>query len=88
MNVKNKLLQMTKYHQYLPKWSIWLGIAICTAIAIYLAKDLDVFAALEAAIAKTENRYQQWGDRQSLTNSWLLLAFAFGGGLLDAASQS
>jgi cytochrome c-type biogenesis protein len=86
MNVKNKLLQMAKYRQRLPKWSIWLGLAICTAIAIYVAKDLDVLAALEAAIAKTENRYQKWGELQPLTNPWLLIAFAFGGGLLASIS--
>ncbi len=86
MNAKNKLLQIVKYRQSVPKWSIWLGLSILTAIAIYATKDLDLWARIEATIATTENRYQKWGELQPLTNPWLLLAFAFGGGLLASIS--
>lgn len=57
-----------------------------TTIAILLTKQLNLLELLESAIAKAENNYQQWGDRQPLTNPWLLVAFAFGGGLLASIS--
>ncbi len=57
-----------------------------TTIAILSIKQLNLLESLESAIARTENQYQQWGDRQPLTNPWLLIAFAFGGGLLASIS--
>ena len=86
MNVKTTFLRITKFRQNLPKWSIWLGLAMLVSIAILLTKQLNLLELLEAAIAKAENHYQQWGDRQPLTNPWLLVFFAFGGGLLASIS--
>jgi cytochrome c-type biogenesis protein len=86
MNVKNTLLKLTKTQQSLPKWLIWLGLAIFTTIAILITKHLNLFESLEAAIGRTENHYQKWGDTQALTNPWLLISFAFGGGLLASMS--
>jgi cytochrome c-type biogenesis protein len=86
MNVKNTLLKITKTRQRLPKWSIWLGLTIFSTIAIILTKDLNIFESLEAKISQTENHYQQWGASQPLTNPWLLIPFAAGGGLLASIS--
>jgi cytochrome c-type biogenesis protein len=86
MNVKNALLNITKTTQHFPKWSIWLGLAILITISIVLTKDLDLFQPLEHLIAQTENHYQKWGDSQLLTNPWLLIPFAAGGGLLASIS--
>jgi cytochrome c-type biogenesis protein len=86
MKVKNTLLKLTKTRQSLPKWLIWLGLAIFTTIAILVTKYLNLFESLEAAIGRTENQYQKWGDTQALTNPWLLISFSFGGGLLASIS--
>ncbi len=91
MNVKNTLLKITKAKHRLPKWSIWLGLAILTMLAIILAKYFDrdlqeLFQPLEGLIAQTENHYQKWGESQPLTNPWLLIPFAAGGGLLASIS--
>jgi cytochrome c-type biogenesis protein len=86
MNVKNTLHQITTFRQKLPRWTLWLGLAMLTTIAILLTKQLNLLDSLESAIAKTENNYQQWGESQPLTNPWLLMVFAFGGGLLASIS--
>jgi cytochrome c-type biogenesis protein len=91
INVKNTLLKITKAHQRLPKWSIWLGLAILTILAIILAKYFDrdfqeLFQPLEGLIAQAENHYQKWGESQPLTNPWLLIPFAAGGGFLASIS--
>jgi cytochrome c-type biogenesis protein len=86
MNVKTTFLKITKLRQSLPKWAIWVGLAMLTTIAILLTKQLNLLESLESAIAKTENQYQQWGESQPLTNQWLLISFAFGGGLLASIS--
>ncbi len=86
MNVKNTFERLTKFRLSLPKWTMWLWLAMLTTIAIGLTKQLNLLELLESAIAKTENNYQQWGDRQPLTNPWLLVSFAFGGGLLASIS--
>jgi cytochrome c-type biogenesis protein len=89
MNVKNTLLKITKDRQLLSKWSIWIGLAALTTIAIILAKSFDLsqlFQPLEHLIANTENHYQKWGETQPLTNPWLLIPFAAGGGLLASIS--
>jgi cytochrome c-type biogenesis protein len=63
-----------------------LGLAMIVAIAILLTKQLNLLESLESAIARTENHYQQWGERQPLTNPLLLISFSFGGGLLASIS--
>ena len=55
-------------------------------IAIFLTKNLELLQPLENAISQSENQYQKWGNSQSLTNPWLLMPFAFGGGLLASIS--
>jgi cytochrome c-type biogenesis protein len=72
--------------RYLPKWSIWLGLGLFIAIAIILTHNGDVFQPLERAISQAENQYQQWGESQPLTNPWILIPFAAGGGLLASIS--
>jgi cytochrome c-type biogenesis protein len=79
-------LNITKIRKNLPKWAIWVGLAMLVAIAIVLAKQLNLLESLASAIARTENQYQQWGESQPLTNPWLLISFAFGGGLLASIS--
>jgi cytochrome c-type biogenesis protein len=79
-------LKITKIRQNLPKWWIWVGLAMLTTIAILLTKQLNLLELLESAIARTENQYQQWGEHQPLTNPLLLISFAFGGGLLASIS--
>jgi cytochrome c-type biogenesis protein len=86
MNVKTTFLKITKIRHSLPKWAIWVGLAMLTTISILLTKQLNLLELLESAIARTENQYQQWGESQPLTNPWLLIAFAFGGGLLASIS--
>jgi cytochrome c-type biogenesis protein len=90
VNIKNTFLNLTKIRQHsLPKWSIWTGLVIFTTIAIILTKNVDLsnlFQLLERLISHTENHYQKWGDSQSLTNPWLLIPFAAGGGLLASIS--
>jgi cytochrome c-type biogenesis protein len=86
MNVKHTLLKLTKSRQYPPKWSLWFGLAMLTTIAILLTKYLNLFEILEATIGQAENNYQKWGKSQPLSNPWLLLLFAFGGGLLASIS--
>jgi cytochrome c-type biogenesis protein len=90
MNVKNKLLNTTKTRRlFLAKWSIWIGLTILTTIAIVLAKYFDLsqlWQPLEHLIANTENHYQKWGETQPLSNPWLLIPFAAGGGLLASIS--
>jgi cytochrome c-type biogenesis protein len=84
--LKLRSLQITKICQNLPKCWIWVGLAMLTTIAILLTKQLNLLELLESAIARTENQYQQWGERQPLTNPLLLISFAFGGGLLASIS--
>jgi cytochrome c-type biogenesis protein len=86
MNVKNTLLNIARNQQRLPKWSKWVGLGISIAIAIVLTKNVNIFESLESHISQSENQYQKWGDSQSLTNPWLLIPFATGGGLLASIS--
>ncbi len=55
-------------------------------IAIVLTKNSEWFQPIENFISQSENHYQKWGDSQSLTNPWLLIPFAAGGGLLASIS--
>jgi cytochrome c-type biogenesis protein len=86
MNVKNTLLKITKTTQALPKWSILVGLAIFTMIAIVLTNNSELFQPIDHMVSQAENQYQKWGDSQSLTNPWLLIPFAAGGGLLASIS--
>jgi cytochrome c-type biogenesis protein len=72
--------------RYVPKWSIWLSLGLFIAIAIILTHHGDLFQPLERAISQAENQYQQWGESQPLTNPWILIPFATGGGLLASIS--
>jgi cytochrome c-type biogenesis protein len=83
MNVKHTLLKLTKSCPYPPKWLLWVGLAMLATIA---TKYLNLFEIVEAAIGQAENNYQKWGESQPLSNPWLLLLFAFGGGLLASIS--
>ena len=83
---KDDLVKVTKAHPSLSKWSILVGLGIFTTIAIVLAKNFELFQLLENAISQGENQYQRWGESQPLTNPWLLIPFAFGGGLLASIS--
>jgi cytochrome c-type biogenesis protein len=86
MNVKNTFLNIVKTGQNSPKWSMFVGLAILTMVAIFLTKDINLFEPLESQIAQAENHYQKWGASQPLTNPWLLIPFAAGGGLLASIS--
>jgi cytochrome c-type biogenesis protein len=89
MNVKNTLLHLNKRRQRLPKWSKWVGLAIAIFLAILVIKYVDIshlWQPLESLISNTENQYQKWGESQPLTNPWLLIPFAAGGGLLASIS--
>jgi cytochrome c-type biogenesis protein len=89
MNVKNTLLHINKHRQRLPKWLKWAGLAIAIFLAILTIKYIDLahlWQPLESLISDTENRYQKWGESQPLTNPWLLIPFAAGGGLLASIS--
>ena len=89
MNVKNTLLHINKYRLRLPKWSKWIGLAIAIFLAILTVKYVDLahlWQPLESLIANVENQYQKWGESQPLTNPWLLIPFAAGGGLLASIS--
>jgi cytochrome c-type biogenesis protein len=89
MNVKNTLLHLNKRRQRLPKWSKWVGLAIAIFLAVLVVKYVDIshlWQPLESLISNTENQYQKWGESQPLTNPWLLIPFAAGGGLLASIS--
>jgi cytochrome c-type biogenesis protein len=86
MNEQNVPTKGNNNRRYLSKWSIWLGLGLFIAIAIILTKNGDVVQPLERAISQAENYYQQWGESQPLTNPWILIPFAAGGGLLASIS--
>ena len=89
MNVKNTLLHINKQRKSLPKWSKWVGLAIAIFFAILAIRYIDLshlWQPLENLISNTENNYQKWGESQPLTNPWLLIPFAAGGGLLASIS--
>lgn len=88
MNIKNTLTQIAKSRRNLLKWSVLFGLAILTIVAVILPKyiNLDLFQPLERIISEAENQYEKWGAIQSLTNPWLLIPFAAGGGLLASVS--
>ncbi|WP_310483759.1 cytochrome c biogenesis protein CcdA [Chamaesiphon sp. VAR_48_metabat_403] len=89
MNVKNTLLHINKHRQRLPKWSKWVGLAIAIFLTILTVKYVDIahlWQPLESLISNAENQYQKWGESQPLTNPWLLIPFAAGGGLLASIS--
>jgi cytochrome c-type biogenesis protein len=83
---KDDLVKVTKTRPYLSKWSILVSLGIFTAIAIVLTKNSEWFQPVENFISQTENQYEKWGESQPLTNPWLLIPFAFGGGLLASIS--
>jgi cytochrome c-type biogenesis protein len=83
---KDDLAKVTKTRPYLSKWSILVSLGIFTAIAIVLTKNSEWFQPIENFISQTENQYEKWGESQPLTNPWLLIPFAFGGGLLASIS--
>ncbi|MCY7368667.1 MAG: cytochrome c biogenesis protein CcdA, partial [Chamaesiphon sp.] len=83
---KDDLVKGTKARPSLSKWWILGSLGISTTIAIVLTKNFELFQPLENAIAQSENQYQRWGASQPLTNPWLLMPFAFGGGLLASIS--
>jgi cytochrome c-type biogenesis protein len=83
---KHDLIKVTKTRPYLSKWSILLSLGIFTTIAIVLSKNSALFQPLEEMISHGENQYQKWGENQPLTNPWLLIPFAAGGGLLASIS--
>jgi cytochrome c-type biogenesis protein len=86
MNIKNTFLQISKAGQNSPKWSILMSLGIFTTIAIVLTKNSEWFQPIENFISQSENQYEKWGASQPLTNPWLLIPFAFGGGLLASIS--
>ena len=83
---KDDLVKVTKARPSLSKWSILVGLGIFTTIAIVLTKNSEWFQPIENFISQAENQYEKWGESQPLTNSWLLIPFAFGGGLLASIS--
>ena len=83
---KDDLVKVNKARPSLSKWLILVSLGIFTAIAIVLAKNFELFQLLENAISQSENQYQRWGASQPLTNPWLLIPFAFGGGLVASIS--
>ena len=83
---KDDLVKVNKARPSLSKWSILVSLGVFTAISIVLAKNFELFQLLENAISQGENQYQRWGESQPLTNPWLLIPFAFGGGLLASIS--
>jgi cytochrome c-type biogenesis protein len=86
MNEQNVTTKSAHSRRNLSKWSLWLGLGLFIAISIILTKNSDVFQPLERAISQAENYYQQWGESQPLTNPWILIPFAAGGGLLASIS--
>jgi cytochrome c-type biogenesis protein len=86
VNEQNVNTKGNHNRRHLAKWSFWLGLGIFIAIAIILTKNGDVVQPLERAISQAENYYQQWGESQPLTNPWILIPFAAGGGLLASIS--
>jgi cytochrome c-type biogenesis protein len=83
---KDDLVKVTKTRRYLSKWSILVSLGIFTTIAIILTKNSEWFQPVENFISQSENQYEKWGESQPLTNPWLLIPFAFGGGLLASIS--
>jgi cytochrome c-type biogenesis protein len=86
MTDKNEISKITKLRPYLSKWTMLLSLGIFTAIAIVLTNNTEIFQPIENIISQAENQYQKWGDSQPLTNPWLLIPFAAGGGLLASIS--
>jgi cytochrome c-type biogenesis protein len=86
MNIKNTFLKISKLGQISPKWSMLVSLGLFTTIAIVLTQNSELFQPLENAISQGKNQYQKWGNSQLLTNPWLLIPFAAGGGLLASIS--
>lgn len=83
---KDNLVKKIKPRSFLSKWWILVGLGFFTAIAIGLTKNAEIFQPIDRIVAQAENSYQKWGASQPLTNLWLLIPFAFGGGLLASIS--
>jgi cytochrome c-type biogenesis protein len=83
---KDDFVKVTKTRPSLSKWSILVSLGIFTTIAIVLTKNSEWFQPVENFISQSENQYEKWGESQPLTNPWLLIPFAFGGGLLASIS--
>lgn len=86
MNVKNALVKTVKTRRSLPKWSIFMMLALCSIVAIVWTQQIDLFQVLDRPIAQMENYYQKWGESQSLNHPLFTLLFALGGGLLASIS--
>jgi cytochrome c-type biogenesis protein len=83
---KDDLVKVTKTRPSLSKWSILASLGIFTTIAIVLTKNAEIFQPIDNIVSQAENNYQKWGESQPLTNPWLLIPFAAGGGLLASIS--
>ncbi len=83
---KDDPIELTKTRRYLSKWSMLVSLGIFTTIAIVLTRNSEWFQPIESFISQSENQYEKWGNSQPLTNPWLLIPFAFGGGLLASIS--
>jgi cytochrome c-type biogenesis protein len=83
---KDDLVKVTKTRPYLSKRLMLVSLGIFTTIAIVLTKNSEWFQPIENFISQSENQYEKWGTSQPLTNPWLLIPFAFGGGLLASIS--
>ena len=83
---KDDLVKVTKTRPSLSKWSMLVGLGVFMTISIVLTKNSEWFQPIENFISQAENQYEKWGESQPLTNSWLLIPFAFGGGLLASIS--
>jgi cytochrome c-type biogenesis protein len=86
MNVKNAIAKKVKTRRSLPKWSIFVMLALCSIVAIVWTQQIDLFQVLDRPIAQMENYYQKWGESQSLNHPLFTLLFALGGGLLASIS--
>ncbi len=86
MKIEKTIPKIVKFRQRLPKWWGWLGLGIFTFAVILLIDRLGILHSIEKFVSQTENSYQKWGARQPLTNPWLLIPFAAGGGLLASIS--
>ncbi len=69
-----------------PKWSLWVGLGLLAMLAVVLTKNTNLFHPIEELVSHAENNYQQWGESQPLSNPWILIPFAAGGGLLASIS--
>ncbi len=86
MNVKNAIIKTVGSRRSLPKWSIFVMLAICSMVAIFWTQQIDLVQVLDRSVSQVENHYQKWGESQPLTNPVFTLLFALVGGLLASIS--